>query len=835
MKRLLSLSYICILSACMAHASDATSAHVQFDKNSLRIESAILGNAHYSKISTEGLFSGGESGAPMLPVKIIHFSVPYNSEKFNIETRVTGQSRHELPHLPFPNQEPGSTDGRGESITHANPALYTRSTPAPIAEIVGESYSAGINKTVAVAIHPVQYDAMNNAVTFAYDMDIALSWSIQDDISQLTPRPVFPADMSIAEESAEELKRKVVNPAEVERNIAKQSPQKVRRKLPFIGDGPYEYIIVTTRNFKRAFERLAAYRKSAGYTANVVCIEDILSHSQFADGDVVSDLNDDAGKLRSFLSYAYSNFATRHVLLGGQLPIRYGTSFNSSTSPDKLKPEYNIPSDLYFGELNSSWNIDGDLLYGEPHNKMDYESEISIGRITCKTTEDVTNYINKLILYETNPGLGNRHYLIRSYAAIHSDFFDSYNLLIRDKLVKLFTDTTNVYQDKRYPKGTDIITQLNNDNYGFIDLHGHGGPESVTMTYIDTPNLFIEAYAVTSLENETIMEGLYHDIGKHSLDNLRNAIYPNWSYSMSCTTMPFDIYDNGSVTYDISKNFGESYVLGKEYGGVAYVGNTRVGYYTHNEYSPCDNLFGNFLDAILSNNSVFPVTIGTVEALSKIPKNTDHHSKLAHNLLGDPLMRPWTKVPSKASCRRLKTINGEQLYTFTELSKEGYVYTCRDLNDETKITRSCFAQTSHSIGTLTPNVIHGIYGKSNLPILSPLLLQDIQFSSSDHVFAGDVYCGKTNSLGKLGNTIIGKDASLTIESTGTIYIGQNTIIEPKAILITISEHVCLDGIELPSGAKLESHSSTLKISSPIKLEKGVTFKHDTKIPLYLTK
>lgn len=193
MKRLLSLSYICILSACMAHASDATSAHVQFDKNSLCIESAILGNAHYSKISTEGLFSGGESGAPMLPVKIIHFSVPYNSEKFNIETRVTGQSRHELPHLPFPNQEPGSTDGRGESITHANPALYTRSTPAPIAEIVGESYSAGINKTVAVAIHPVQYDAMNNAVTFAYDMDIALSWSIQDDVSQLTPRPVFPA------------------------------------------------------------------------------------------------------------------------------------------------------------------------------------------------------------------------------------------------------------------------------------------------------------------------------------------------------------------------------------------------------------------------------------------------------------------------------------------------------------------------------------------------------------------------------------------------------------------------------------------------------------------
>lgn len=31
-------------------------------------------------------------------------------------------------------------------------------------------------------------------------------------------------------------------------------------------------------------------------------------------------------------------------------------------------------------------------------------------------------------------------------------------------------------------------------------------------------------------------------------------------------------------TYDIPMNLGESYTLGKDYGGVAYLGNTRLGW-----------------------------------------------------------------------------------------------------------------------------------------------------------------------------------------------------------------------------------------------------------------
>ncbi len=838
MKRLLSLSYISILSACMAYASDATSAHVQFDKNSLRIETATLGNAHYSKISTEGLFSGGESGAPMLPVKIIHFSVPYNSEKFNIETRVTGQSVHGLQHLPFPNQEQNSTDGRGESITHANPALYTRSTPAPIAEIVGESYSAGINKTVAVAVHPVQYDAMNSAVTFAYDMDIALSWSIQDDISQLTPRPVLPADMSIVEESAEELKRKVVNPAEVEANRLAFNPFEVVTRPHLFGKGPYEYIIVTTRDLKRSFERLAAYRKSAGYTANVFCIEDILSHSQFADGDVVSDLNDDAGKLRSFLSYAYSNFATRHVLLGGQLPIRYGT-----TKPSSIGGKTRTPSDLYFGELNNSWRPKGDFQLGPSYIPFylgssdiitDYCCELNIGRLACQSVDDVNNFIDKLLLYEMNPGLGDTSYLRKAYAAVNNDFKRDFDQFAKEKLKELY-DVTIVYQNYDYPKGTDIINHLNNQNFGYVDFQGHGTPESVSMTQNNGNNSF-GIYGIQALSDESSFSQL-EDEGEHALDNLKNKAYPHWTYSTACTAMPFDTKEYDSAIYDhLSKNFGESYVMGKDYGGIAFLGYTRNSIISH-----ANSMYSYFLEHLKADD-IHPPLLGRAETKSKAleiyagfnPVEVNHHTKLTHNLLGDPLTRPWVKVPKKIEC-----LSRNNSHTLANIPEDGCIITTRNLNNET-ITSNCIAgKTSHIIDTIPPNVAMSVYGRSTLPMFMPLTLQNIKFNKFRHyIFAGDVYCGEysTRPISHEGMAIIEDGAHVTIESTGNVKLYDGTTIKPGGKLTIICKgEVEIIRLKLEKSAILEIHSTSLIRTGSITIEKGAIFKHDNKIPLYLTK
>ena len=88
-------------------------------------------------------------------------------------------------------------------------------------------------------------------------------------------------------------------------------------------------------------------------------------------------------------------------------------------------------------------------------------------------------------------------------------------------------------------------------------------------------------YGINALDSE---RKYYREMDGNGLDNITNFMYPSFSYSASCTVMPYDSpkYQNyGSYTPDydeLSWNFGQSYTMGHNYGGVAFLGNTRLGY-----------------------------------------------------------------------------------------------------------------------------------------------------------------------------------------------------------------------------------------------------------------
>lgn len=142
-----------------------------------------------------------------------------------------------------------------------------------------------------------------------------------------------------------------------------------------------------------------------GYSAGVVCIEDILACPDFQGGDLVSNIDDDAGKLRAYLKYTYDSGSLRYALLAGDytvLPIRYGTGRRSITIKDSqnqdssIYVDWPIPSDLYFSDFNGNWNVDGDSLYGEFESSemytMDYAPEIFVGRLLCTNRQEIANY-----------------------------------------------------------------------------------------------------------------------------------------------------------------------------------------------------------------------------------------------------------------------------------------------------------------------------------------------------------------------------------------------------------------------------------------------------------
>ena len=134
---------------------------------------------------------------------------------------------------------------------------------------------------------------------------------------------------------------------------------------------------------------------------------------------MVSNIDDDAGKLRAYLKYAYDSGSLRYALLAGDytvLPIRYGCGDHNYSSTKIVSNNCKIPTDIYFSDFNGNWNKDGDDHYGEStHDKVDFYPEIFVGRLLCTSRQEIANYTEKLIRYERNPGNGDYSYLQRPF------------------------------------------------------------------------------------------------------------------------------------------------------------------------------------------------------------------------------------------------------------------------------------------------------------------------------------------------------------------------------------------------------------------------------------
>lgn len=85
--------------------------------------------------------------------------------------------------------------------------------------------------------------------------------------------------------------------------------------------------------------------------------------------------------------------------------------------------------------------------------------------------------------------------------------------------------------------------------------------------------------------------------------------------------------------------------------------------------------------------------------------------------------------------------------------------------------------------------------------------------------------------------IIEDGAHVTIESTGNVKLYDGTTIKPGGKLTIICKgKVEIIGLKLEKSAILEIHSTSLIIKSGFMTRaRGSIFRHDNKIPLYLTK
>ncbi len=687
-------------------------------------------------------------GYPTLPIKYVTIPLPYTADDISLSVKCFNTTSNAISKRIYPIQEPEVTfiEYTKKGFTPCVRSIYESVAPYPseqarIAEISCVGYG---DRLVVVAVYPITYIPTENRYEFSEDIELTLTYSHSSKRAETLTRSTRTIDIGI----------------------------------PF-----YEYCVITSQNLKDAFTRLIVWKREKGLNAGVVCKEDILSNTYCNVGDTVSSINDEAGRIRQYLQYAYASGVTKYVLFGGNdqvLPIRYGTGWNNcwtdSTNNPIIPYDYKIPSDSYFSELNSNWNKDDDRYLGEFSDSLDYGAELYVGRILCTNSVEIQNYTDKLLRYEMNPGNGDFSYLKKALYTQDDDMQDGQEqnaiaaqLQIIFPTDTIFSETPSAYAtNPTSPYGNDVIAKMN-EHYGYVSWGGHGHPNVVTVKSKNNNKQPI--YAITSVQGN--IPHVIHE-SANGLDNLTNKDYPMFAYSTACTITPFDVFNE----YTEYPNIGQSFTLGKDYGGPVLVGNTRYG-----RVSLSSSMQKKFNEGMMIDPMV-----GYAQNYAKLNYHS-HYLRHSSNIIGCPNIRVWTDIPKLFSATL--SYNSNNYVVTANNSITNAEIGVRDITQINEVIDNISFYPSQGPKTLAnvENSLITLTGINCLPQIMPLTIQNTSLHGTHYAIVKDVTCGKNVRSGTQGVVTFEADSNYTFETTGSFILKEGVEIKQGAQLEVITSEI----------------------------------------------
>ena len=429
---------------------------VTFDFSGLVLEDVTAGGETFLLPSLPDCDVIDQTGAPMLPVKYVRLSVPYNATNISVSSSASGSSTV-LSQRIYPAPVPIATDDSvtGQPDMVIDSAIYMTSSfwPPEAVELVGDGFYMGDNHIVTVAVYPTRYNPVTSRLRKMSTVRFAVNYDLGDTPANMLVR----YDSQLRQQERQEAMTLVSNPGQVETHAVPASTvhHMMQQQNPDTTSSPvpgYEYMVITTRELAPAFKRLIALKKQKGYRAGVVCVEDIVSNPLVQNGDtcILADgtpgfINDDAGKIRQYLKMNW-NIGTKYVFFGGKstegLPFRYIDGEN-----DPKEDRDFVPSDTYFSNLSTMWKMRNDSVCELQSLSDPFLPHLFVGRILPINESEIDNYIKKVLRYELNPGNGNTSYL-RSALFTQCDWLQdsSYAYLAAEQLYPLFPDTVIVVE-----------------------------------------------------------------------------------------------------------------------------------------------------------------------------------------------------------------------------------------------------------------------------------------------------------------------------------------------------------------------------------------------------
>jgi hypothetical protein len=390
----------------------------------------------------------------------------------------------------------------------------------------------------------------------------------------------------------------------------------------YLSASPVPYVIITSESLAAPFEQLASFRERHGLRVETVTVEWIEANYGGADTQA---------RIREFIRYAWEQWQTEYVLLGGDVEVipHRGLYVKAGT-----EVETDIPSDLYYACLDGNWNSDGDAYWGEP-GEEDLLPEVSVGRLPVDSASEIEAFVAKLILYTETPPSGFAETALMAGELLWSiDGVDTWGGDCKDEIVTGSEDYG--FSSAGIPGGFTVSTLYDRDSGTWSS--------GVIAPILNSGVHLVNHLGHTNLHS--VMRLPVADLWR--LTNVSSGGMPFICYSQGCYPASFDNRDDTGA-YHAGDCIAEEMVTGPE-GAVAFIGNTRLGWSAPGSTCGVSQFFDRqFFDALFGEGIT---RIGSALDDSRID-NIPFLSYAAVRyvmyemcLIGDPAMDVWTSEPS---------------------------------------------------------------------------------------------------------------------------------------------------------------------------------------------
>ncbi len=702
----------------------------------------IASSAHGVILEIDGCRSIGRTGEPMLPVYPARFLLPPGEriESFIVEAGSGVPVEGYLDVAPMPAQV--RLGGWNGPAAGRNEAVYRSSAPLPgIRGALAAEAECGGYRVAFINIYPCDLVPSSGTVTFYPSVDVTIE-TIPDPNRRFTPGRVPP------------LLRTIRHTLENPEAIRKYAPLAPPSSGQFLQPEIIPYVIITGPSLTGSFQSIVNIKEMQGLKTTIVDTESIaLSYSG-------ADLQE---QIRNFITYAYENWRTEFVLLGGDDEIIPHRGLYVKVG-NEIEPD--IPSDLYYAALDGNWNSDGDSYYGEP-GEEDLLPEVTVGRLPVNTAEDVYHFTAKLARYALFPPenlstsalmLGELLWTIEDEDTWGGDYKDEilYGTsnfgFTTAGLPPWFTAAMLYDRDLGFPWNESHLLPLLNGGMHIINHIGHC-------------NLH---YCMRLSNSEVPL-----------IENTGAGDMPFVIYSQGCHAASFDNVD-GAGTPHAEDAIGEVLVTSFE-GAVAFIGNTRFGWDSPGSTSGCSQFFDRqFFDALFSEGITGigrALDDSRIDNIPFVEYAAIRYVMYEQCLFGDPSMLVWTNKPETLGVVHDDFISiGQETFKVTVSGPGGPVENARVslLGDELNIYCTGHTNTGGVVyldpvtdteGVLALSVLapdHYLYSANVTVTDAPSALPEILYLSFDDDSLG-ASAGDGDGVIESGETV---ELDLVIMNTG---------------------------------------------------------------------